>query len=64
WTRKTDARNAVLQRIDTATNELSCVDQFDYRVFNEEDQVDRAIDDIMAIFAAEQLKVNQREVSL
>lgn len=64
WTRKTDARDALLHRINTAANELSRVGEFDYRVFNEEGHVDRALDDILAIITAEQLKVNQREAVL
>ncbi|MCO5176673.1 MAG: guanylate kinase [Thermomicrobiales bacterium] len=64
WTRKTDARDALLHRINTAAQELARVGEFDYRVFNEEGQVDRALDDIMAIISAEQLKVIQREASL
>lgn len=64
WTRKTDAKDALMHRINTASNELARVAEFDYRVFNEEGQVDKALDDIIAIIAAEQLKINQREAVL
>jgi guanylate kinase len=56
--RKTDGENVVLRRIRTAANELTTVHQFDYVVFNEEDQLDRTLDSIMAIVEAEQLRVN------
>lgn len=62
--RKTDGPSVMMRRVQTATQELLAVSEFDYVVFNEEDQIDHTLDQIMAIIIAEQLKVRQQTASL
>lgn len=64
WHRKTDGPNVVMRRVRTAAEELPAVESFDYAVFNEEGQLSKTLDEIMAIIIAEQRKVTQRETTL
>jgi guanylate kinase len=64
WTRKTDPQTVLMRRVQTATHELMRVREFDYVVFNEEDQLDRTLNDILSIIVAEQLSVTQQETQL
>lgn len=57
--RKTDGENVVLRRIRTSAQELTTVGQFDYAVFNEDDQLEQTLEQIMAIMTAERLRVHQ-----
>jgi guanylate kinase len=62
--RKTDGEQVVLRRIRTAAQELTTVSQFDYVVFNEDDQLQKTLDNIMAIVVAEQLRVSPPSTEL
>ncbi|MDQ3548580.1 MAG: guanylate kinase [Chloroflexota bacterium] len=64
WHRKTDGPQVVMRRVRTAAEELTAVESFDYAVFNEEGQLSKTLDEIMAIIIAEQRKVRQRETTL
>lgn len=60
--RKTDDPATLMERIATASRELAQVYEFDYVVFNENDQIDRTLATIDAILLAEQCRVHQPEV--
>jgi guanylate kinase len=62
--RKTDGESVVLRRIRTSALEMTMVHQFDYAVFNEDDQIDQTLDQIMAIMTAERLRVHQSPTEL
>lgn len=62
WRRKTEDPDVIMQRIQTARNELQQVSEFDYMVVNED--LDQSVEQIMAIIAAEHLRVNQPECVL
>jgi guanylate kinase len=40
------------------------IDQFDYVVVNHSNQIERAVNEIKAIIAAEKCRVKQREIKL
>ena len=52
--RATDTEEAVQKRLETALNELSCADSYDYRVVN--DDLSKCVDDILEI-----LKKNKKK---
>jgi guanylate kinase len=62
--RKTDGPSVMLRRVSTASQEMNAVHDFDYVVVNEEGRLDKAIDDIIAIITAEQLRVTQQGIEL
>ena len=62
--RMTDASDAVERRLEEAWNELAKAADYDYRVVNHDDQLDRAIADIDAIIGAEKCRVNPRLVQM
>ena len=62
--RKTESKDSLKLRIATARQELKKVDIFDYVVINREGKLDETVDTIEAIIAAEQHRVQQREVDL
>jgi guanylate kinase len=62
--RKSETREGLKLRIATARQELKQIGMFDYVVVNEENQLDKTVDTIAAIIAAEHHRVNQRKVSL
>jgi guanylate kinase len=55
--RKTEPPDVLLKRFRTACEELDRVTEFDYAVFNEAGQLDKALRDIIAIVEAEHRKV-------
>jgi guanylate kinase len=55
--RKTEPPEVLLKRFRTACDELDRVTEFDYAVFNEAGQLDKALQDIIAIVEAEHRKV-------
>ncbi len=63
-TRKTEKPEELKLRIATARQELKRVDEFDYVVFNRDDQLDKAVDAIESIIHAEHHRVNHRKVTL
>lgn len=58
--RGSETEESMARRLGTALEEISCIDQYDYRVINGELQA--AIDRVRAIIKAEQCKINGEEV--
>jgi len=59
-----DSLEQVERRIATARKEMKKLPAFDYVVVNRDDQLDHAVDDVLAIIRAEHCRVDQREVRL
>lgn len=57
--RKTETPEILLKRFRTACEELERVKEFDYAVFNEAGQLDRALQDIISIVEAEHQRVSR-----
>ena len=51
-------------RAKTAEEEIKQLPLFDYKVFSQRDEIDRAVSDIAAILTAEKRRVAQREITL
>jgi guanylate kinase len=60
--RKTDDPAELMTRFATATRELGAASEFDYIVFNKQDRLDDALDEIAAIVTAELCRTHQVEV--
>ncbi|KAK9804883.1 hypothetical protein WJX72_010070 [[Myrmecia] bisecta] len=55
--RKTEPLDKMLVRVETARQEMSCIQDFDYVVNNRDGELDQAVGQIEAIIVAEKLKV-------
>ena len=55
--RGTDSEEHIQLRLDTAEKELDCIPDYDYLVIN--DDLDQAVDDVMAIIKAEENRVHR-----
>ena len=62
--RKTDSPDAIKMRIATARQEMQRMEAFDYCVINPQNNIDAAVDQVLAIIAAEHSRVQQRKVKL
>lgn len=62
--RKTDDPEVLMKRFKTASQELEEVENFDYVVFNEDDQLDAAVQSIVNIVHIERLKVQHPEIEI
>jgi guanylate kinase len=62
--RKTDDPAELMTRFATATRELSAASDFDYVIFNRQDHLGEALDEITAVVRAELLRTEQREIHL
>jgi guanylate kinase len=62
--RKSETPETLKVRIRTAREELECIDQFDYIVVNAHNQLDKTVDDILAIIDAEHHRVEHRKITL
>ena len=62
--RKSDDYSEVLRRLSTATNELTSATEFDYVVFNESDRIPQTVAQIETIVLAEQMRVEQPDITL
>ena len=62
--RKTDDPEALMRRFNTATLELAAAAEFDYVVFNEDDRLEVALDEINAIIVAQRSRIDQTAVEL
>lgn len=62
--RKTDKIDALRKRFTTASDELDKADAFDYVVFNEADQLDKAVAQITHIIEAELARINPPPVTV
>ena len=62
--RGSDSPEQIEERIATARDEINHLPNFDYFVVNRDGQLDRAVDDVMAIIQAEHCRVKPRVVTL
>jgi len=62
--RKTDDPDVLMKRFRTASQELAEVTNFDYVVFNEDEQLDAAVNSIVNIVHIERLKVSRPEITV
>ena len=62
--RRTELPFDLALRLKTAEEELEQLPLFDYVVYNQRDDIERAISDIKAIITAEKCRVTPREISL
>ena len=60
--RKTDEHDVLMKRFRTASIELDEVQEFDYVVFNEDDQLQAAVDAIVNIVRIERMKVHRPDI--
>jgi len=60
--RKSETREGLKLRIATARHEMKRASEFNYIVINRENQLDEAVDTIVAIMQAERCKVNPERV--
>ena len=59
-----DSLEQVERRIKKAREEMKQLPSFDYFVVNRDSELDRAVNDVLAIIRAEHCRVDQRKVSL
>jgi len=62
--RKTEKSEDLKLRIATARQEFKRIAEFDYIVVNRENELDKTVDTIVAIIAAEHQRVAPRQVQL
>ncbi len=62
--RKTDDPAELMTRFATATRELAAAPSFDYVVFNKQDRLEDALNEIAAVVRAESCRTNQEEIHL
>ena len=62
--RKTDDPAELMSRFSTATRELSVAGEFDYVIFNYQDRLEAALEDIAAVVTAERNRTDQTDVHL
>jgi guanylate kinase len=63
-TRKSETPEGIKLRIATARKELNRIQEFDYVVVNQDDQLEKTVDTILAIIRAEHHRVRPRQVNL
>jgi guanylate kinase len=62
--RGSDSPEQLAERLVTAHEEMGRLNEFDYVVVNPDGELDRAVDDVVAIIRAEHCRVEQRVVKL
>jgi guanylate kinase len=62
--RGSDSPEQLAVRMEQYHREMEYIDIFDYVVFNHEDELGEAVEDVLAIITAERCRVHQREVTL
>ncbi|MES0359702.1 MAG: guanylate kinase [Anaerolineales bacterium] len=62
--RKTETRESMQIRIETARQELTQIEEFDYVVLNRDCHLDEAVDSILSIIQAEHQRAIPRKVTL
>lgn len=62
--RKGDSPEQIRERLATARAEMARLSEFDYVVVNREGELDRAVDDVLAIIRAEHCRTRPRVVNL
>jgi len=60
--RKTDTPEQLAQRVREAVSEIRRIPAFDYVIVNRENQLDAAVDDLLAILRAERLRAVPRKI--
>lgn len=60
--RKTDDHDVLMKRFKTASQELEKVEEFDYVVFNEADELETAVQSIVNIVNIERMRVKHPEI--
>jgi len=60
--RRTESKEALQHRLDTARQEMACIPEFGYVVVNPRCQLDAAVDDVEAIIRAEQCRAVPRRI--
>jgi len=63
-TRGCDSPRQLQERIAAAHEEMNRISEFDYAVVNRDQELDRAVDDVIAIIQAEHCRVEPRMVKL
>jgi guanylate kinase len=62
--RRSDSEEQIQKRIQMALAEMERIDEFDYVVVNHEGQLDRTIDKIAAIIAAEKCRFGREQIHI
>ena len=62
--RETENEAAFRLRMETAEKEMACRDQFDHVVVNEQGKLDEAVEQVLAVIAAEKARAGRRPVHL
>lgn len=62
--RKTDDPAVLMTRFATATRELAAAADFDYVIFNRQDQLEQALQEILAIVRAEKVRTVQSDIQI
>lgn len=62
--RKTDDAAELMTRFATASRELNAATEFDYVIFNKQDRLEEALDEISAVVRAETCRTHQSEIHL
>jgi len=62
--RRTESEEKLKLRLETAHKEFERIPEFDYKVVNRDNQLDEAVDTILAIIHAEHHRTKHRKVSL
>jgi len=62
--RRTESEGALRQRLDTARKEMARIPDFDYVVVNRRDELDAAVNDVVAVIRAEHCRSVPREIHL
>ena len=62
--RRQDDDEALRRRLDAAVRELEAQPRFDYAVVNEQDKLDDAVEQVLAIMTAERCRVGRKPVQL
>lgn len=59
-----DSPEQIQKRIATTRDEMKWLSEFDYVVVNRDGELDRAVDDVLAVIRAEHCRTKRRKVSL
>jgi guanylate kinase len=62
--RRTESEGALRQRLATARKEMARIPDFDYVVVNGRDELDAAVNDVVAVIRAEHCRSVPREIHL
>lgn len=62
--RGSDSPDQIKKRLETVRQEMEQLSEFDYVVINSDGELDKAVDDVLAIIQAEHCRTKQRQVQL